>query len=113
MILVVVEQMNLSFLLQHQGRFLRRAGSATEALRILRESVGGLQGVILDERMQGSRLVAGYVRTHVPGVPLVPWNLAQRHSPFRNVGDMEKEASKLGQAEQVRYVWDRSMSLQK
>ncbi|MDB4897617.1 MAG: hypothetical protein JWN15_3879 [Firmicutes bacterium] len=111
MILVVVEQMNLSFLLQHQGRFLQNARSATEALRLLRGSVSNLQGVILDDRIQGSRLVAGFVRTHAPGVPLVPWNLAQRHSPFRNVKDLPGEATRAVSGDRVRYVWDRSANI--
>lgn len=111
MILVVVEQMNLPFLLQHQGRFLQNARNVTDALRILRGDMSNLQGVILDERMQGSRLVAGFVRAHAPGVPLVSWNLAQRNSPFRNVKDLPGDSQKQRQVEQIRYVWDRSMNI--
>jgi hypothetical protein len=87
MILVVTEQMNLRFVLQHQGKFLQSARTGTEALRILRDNLNNIQGVVLDDRISNSRLVSSYVRTNAPGVKLVSWQLAQQHSPFRIEGE--------------------------
>lgn len=110
MILVVTEQLNLNFLLQHQGKFIRSARSATDALRILRSDMTSIQGVVLDERISASRLVSGYVRTHVPGIQLVSWHVAQRHSPFRTVGEEGSTANRTAN-EYSRYVWDKAKAL--
>jgi hypothetical protein len=85
LILVVSEKLSLSFLLQHQGRFLITVRTATEALRTLRDHAGSIQGVILDDRIPSSRLVISYVRTHSPHVKLCSWAMAERNSPFRQV----------------------------
>ena len=112
MILVVVEQLDLRFVLMHQGKFIRSARTATEALRVLRSSPGNLQGVVLDERIPNGRLVSGYIRTHIPGLTLVSWQLALRASPF---SDVPREDGIVvptpRQYEEVRYVWDRSQML--
>lgn len=103
MILVVTDQMNLSFLLQHQGVFLHCTPSATEALRVLRDSLTNISGVVLDDRLHNSKLVSGYVRTHAPGVKLVSWQMAQRNSPFRI---MEEESVLWSaDAERSRFVY--------
>ncbi len=114
MILVVTEQLDLRFVLQHQGRFIRSARTASDALRILRSTPGSIQGIVLDERVANSRLVAGYARTHAPGIRLVSWRLAQRHSPFRNVRE-EQETRATPRpitSDGNRYVWERNQSQQ-
>ncbi|HYG58717.1 MAG TPA: hypothetical protein VD902_11725 [Symbiobacteriaceae bacterium] len=113
MILVVVEQLDLRFLLMHQGKFLRSAKTATEALRFLRSNPTNLQGVVLDERIPNGRLVSGYIRTHIPNITLVSWQMALRASPF---SDVPREGGIMIPVrrpdEDTRYVWDRSQILQ-
>jgi hypothetical protein len=81
-ILVVSEQLNLRFLLQHQGKFIHSARTATEALRVLRDHLPQVKGIILDEHMPSSRLVETYCRTYAPALRVVSWRIAQRNSPF-------------------------------
>jgi|GEM_PF-3409647 len=109
MILVVTEQLTLRFLLQHQGRFIQSVRSATDALRVLRTEPANLQGVVLDERLPNSRLVSSFVRTHVPGVMLVSWQVAQRRSPFSAVEPEEEVILIRPTDDHSRYVWDRSV----
>ena len=85
MILVVTDKLDLRFLLQHQGRFIQSVRTATDALRYLRTSPANLQGIVLDERVINSRLVASYCKANTPDIKLVSWQLAQRNSPFRSV----------------------------
>ncbi|MDF2628988.1 MAG: hypothetical protein K0R39_2819 [Symbiobacteriaceae bacterium] len=114
MILVVAEQLNLRFLLLHQGKFIQSARTATEALRILRNGPGNLQGVVLDEKVTNSRLVSGYVRTHIPNLTLVSMQLAMRHSPFSDVAPAQGMVAAGSQSPEVaRYVWDRSQAINK
>jgi hypothetical protein len=106
MILVVTDELTLRFILQHQGKFIQNARTATDALRILRQATGNLEGVILDDRLPNSRLVSVYVRMNAPGVMLVPWRVAVRHSPFSMLP--REDALAVGNthsAEPVRYVW--------
>ncbi|HYF92623.1 MAG TPA: hypothetical protein VD969_10250 [Symbiobacteriaceae bacterium] len=111
MILVVAEQLTLRFVLMHQGKFLRSARTATEALRILRDGNLHLQGVVLDDKIVNSRLVSGYVRTHIPHLTLISMQLALRHSPFSDVAPEAEMAAAARLAEENRYVWDRSQLL--
>lgn len=113
MILVVAEQLNLRFLLMHQGKFMQSARTATEALRILRTGPTNLQGVVLDETITNSRLVSGYVRNHAPNLTLVTMRMAERRSPFSDVPPEAGMAAAARQSEANRYVWDRSQSLHK
>ena len=106
MILVVVEQLNLSFLLQHQGRFLRSAKTAREAIQALQTQVGAIEGVILDDAIPNSNLVTGYVRNKAPQIPLVSWQVAQHNSPFKNVAvPLPQSVTEPQEAEGDRYVW--------
>lgn len=91
MILVVAEQLNLGFLLQHQGQCVRSTRTAHEALQILRATLTSIQGVIIDDRIENSRLVSAFVRANAPALQVVPWRIAERHSPFKRVSDLEKE----------------------
>lgn len=84
MILVVAEKLSLSFLLQHQGRFLRSARTADEAIHAL-EVHNNIEGVVLDHAVPDSTLVSGYLRERRPDMQVVSWQVAQRNSPFRNV----------------------------
>lgn len=113
MILVVAEQLNLRFLLMHQGKFIRSARTATEALRILRDGPANLQGIVLDEKVVNGRLILGYVRTHIPNMTLVSMQLAMRHSPFSDVVPDSTLVAAGKLPEENRYVWDRSQLLQK
>jgi hypothetical protein len=107
MILVVTDQLTLRFILQHQGKFIQNARTATEALRVLQQTTGNLEGIVLDDRLPNSRLVTGYVRTNLPGVVLVPWLTALRHSPFSPV-PREDGLTPGGTrpATPARYIWD-------
>lgn len=87
MILVVAERLNLGFLLQHQGQTLRSTRTASEALQVLRTTLGAIQGVIMDDRVENSRLVTAYLRAHAPELQVVPWRIAERNSPWRRVKD--------------------------
>ncbi|HLN60555.1 MAG TPA: hypothetical protein VK464_03315 [Symbiobacteriaceae bacterium] len=113
MILVVTNELDLRFLLMHQGKTLQSVRTATDALRVLRNGTSQLEGVILDHRVTNSKLVAGYVRTHVPGLTLVSWQLAMRSSPFstvpREAGDMLPIDR--GIEDSTRYIWDRSQAI--
>jgi hypothetical protein len=112
MILVVTGELNLRFLLMHQGKTLQSARTATDALRILRAASNNLEGVILDHRVSNSKLVAGYVRTHIPGVTLVSWQLASRSSPFSTVPREHDSFLPFPHVEESpRFVWDRSQAL--
>lgn len=111
MILVVAEQLNLRFLLMHQGKFIQSARTATEALRILRDVPGNLQGVVLDDKVINSRLVSGYVRSHIPNLTLVSMQLAMRHSPFSDVPADAAMTAAARQPDENRYVWDRSQAI--
>lgn len=114
MILVVAEQLNLRFLLMHQGKSIRSARTATEALRILRNSPPNLQGVVLDEKVTNSRLVSGYIRAHIPNLTLVSMQLATRQSPFSDVPAAVGAAAAARMDDGAgRYVWDRSQMLRK
>lgn len=114
MILVVAEQLNLRFLLLHQGKFIQSARTATEALRILRDGPENLQGVVLDDQVTNSRLVSGYIRTHIPNMTLISMQLAMRHSPFSDVAPAQGLVAAGSKAPEVaRYVWDRSQSIHK
>jgi hypothetical protein len=108
MILVVAEQLTLRLILMHQGKFLQTAQTAPEALRILRNTPGNLQGVILDDRIANAKLVAGYVRTHVPGIILVSMQVALRNSPFSDVPKAVGEVAVGQMPGEMRYVWERS-----
>lgn len=115
MILVVTEKLDLRFLLQHQGRFIQSVRTATEALRYLRTNPTNLQGIVLDERVLNSKLVAGYCKTHAPTIKLVSWQLAQRNSPFRTVkeeapAEVPVTRTRLWQPDRSRYIWDRNQS---
>lgn len=110
MILVVAEQLSLRFLLQHQGRTIQSARTATEALRLLRNGFPHIQGIVLDERMENSKLVSGYVHSHAPGLQLISYQAAQRHSPFSLMPAPVGEHKAAG-GDENRYVWDRSQSL--
>jgi hypothetical protein len=112
MILVVAEQLNLRFLLLHQGKFIQSARTATEALRILRTGPENLQGVVLDEQVANSKLISGYIRTHIPNMKLVSMQLAMRNSPFSDVPRTHGLAAANGKPQDTaRYVWDRSQSI--
>lgn len=114
MILVVAEQLNLRFLLLHQGKFIQSARTATEALRILRNGPGNLQGVVLDEKVTNSKLISGYIRTHIPNMTLVSMQLAMRNSPFSDVARTHGMVAATSQTPEVpRYIWDRSQSIHK
>lgn len=117
MILVVTEKLDLRFLLQHQGRFIQSARTATEALRYLRTNPPNLQGVVLDERVLNSKLVAGYCKANAPHITLVSWQLAQRNSPFRSVKEEAPAVAAAGsgsrrwqQPDRTRYIWDRQQA---
>lgn len=90
MILVVAEQLSLGFLLQHQGQCVRSTRTVHEALQILRLTLSSIQGVILDDRIENSRLISAYVRANAPALQVVPWRIAERHSPFKRVADLDK-----------------------
>lgn len=85
MLLVVVEQLNLAFLLQHQGRFLRSCKTAREAIQALQTQGESIEGVIVDDAVANSKVVTGYIRNKMPDLPVVSWQIAQRNSPFKNV----------------------------
>lgn len=84
MILVVAEKLSLAFLLQHQGRFLRSARTADEAIHAL-EVHKNIEGVVLDPAVPDSTLISGYLRERRPEMQVVSWQVAQRNSPFKNV----------------------------
>jgi hypothetical protein len=88
MILVVSEQLNLGFLLQHQGQCLRSTRTVHEALQVLRTTLASIQGVILDERIENSRLVSAFVKAHAPDMKVIPWRIAERNSPFKRVREL-------------------------
>lgn len=90
MILVVAEQLNLGFLLQHQGQCVRSTRTAHEALQVLRSTLTSIQGVIIDDRLENSRLVSAFVKANAPDLQIVPWRIAERNSPFKRVKDAEK-----------------------
>jgi len=85
MILVVTEELNLAFLLQHQGRFVSAVRTASEAIQQLKEHGDNIKGVILDDRVRNSRVVSGYITNKRPDLKVTAWNVAQRNSPFKNV----------------------------
>lgn len=95
MILVVSNQVSLRFVLQHPGKTIHMAHTATDALRILRTTNDKVEGIVLDERVTNSRLVAGYVRTHVPNLPTVSFQVALRNSPFSTVPESREAAARL------------------
>jgi hypothetical protein len=108
MILVVAEQLTLRLILMHQGKFLQTVKTAPEALRILRNPPGNLQGVILDDHVANAKLVASYVRSHVPGIILVSLQVAQRNSPFSDVPKAVGEVAMGQMSREARYIWERS-----
>lgn len=85
MILVVAEQLNLGFLLQHQGHTLRSTRTVTEALQVLRTTLSAIQGVILDDRLSNSRLVTAFLKANAPELEVISWRVAERNSPFKRV----------------------------
>lgn len=90
MILVVAEQLNLGFLLQHQGQCVRSTRTVHEALEVLRATLDSIQGVIVDDRIENSRLVSAYLRANAPALQVVPWRIAERNSPFKVVKEQER-----------------------
>lgn len=102
MILVVAEQLNLSFLLQHQGKLVLSAQSAREAVRHLQTSGPAIEGVIMDDRLPSSRMVTGYIRNKLPELQVVPWQVAQRNSPFKKASAAKPQQRP---TEKSRYVW--------
>ncbi|HLO04352.1 MAG TPA: hypothetical protein VK191_14665 [Symbiobacteriaceae bacterium] len=90
MILVVAEQLNLSFILQHQGQCVRSTRTVHEALQILRATLTSIQGVIIDERIENSRLITAFMKANAPALQVVPWRIAERNSPFKRVSELDK-----------------------
>lgn len=90
MILVVAEQLNLGFLLQHQGQCVRSTRTTHDALEVLRATLSSIKGVIIDDRVENSRLVAAFVKANAPELQIVPWRIAERNSPFKHVKEPEK-----------------------
>jgi hypothetical protein len=109
MILVVTEKLDLTFLLQHQGECLRATRTAHEALQVLRTALPSISGIILDDRVENSRLVASYVRANAPTLRLVSWRIAERNSPFRHLRDEGRTEWKPGPAHS-RYQYKRKES---
>lgn len=89
MILVVAEELNLGFLLQHQGQCVRSTRTVHEALEVLRATLESIHGVIVDDRITNSRLVSAYLKANAPALQVVPWRIAERNSPFKRVRDEE------------------------
>lgn len=105
MILVVAEALNLSFLLQHQGKVVLSARSAREAVRLLQTSRKTIEGVIIDDRLPSSRLVTGFIHNRMPELQVVPWQVAQRNSPFKRALEGTSPSAQSAAAQEDRYVW--------
>ncbi len=105
MILVVAEQLNLKFMLQHQGKFVLSAKSAREAVRLLQTSSDAIEGVVLDDALPSIRMVTGYIRNKMPELQVVPWQVAQRNSPFRRVLKEAPAGTQAAAPQEDRYVW--------
>lgn len=106
MILVVAEKLNLNFVLQHQGKCVLSAKSAREAVRLLQSSKEAIEGVIIDDALPSHRMVTGFIRNQMPDLQVVPWQVAQRNSPFKRASTEAPAAAGQPTAPQEgRYVW--------